>query len=188
VTAFYSMLVVTVVFTVALYLWAKRRAPGQTMTWGEAFVAALVVFAYFVLIYGILPNQWLQWCDGALKWRSDKVGIPLGPLHHMHLRPNVFGAHPINWNINLLRNNRKYLGFLPVQNGLLFHQGLKFFGRGKLNINAQTCRDIGAVVIYGAAIGVQFKGWLWWEKRGEAKLATPELPTSAYGRPLMRKA
>jgi hypothetical protein len=28
-----------------------------------------------------VPNAWLQWCTSGLKWRSDKTGIPLGPLH-----------------------------------------------------------------------------------------------------------
>jgi hypothetical protein len=187
VTSFYTMIVLTVVFTAGLYWWAKRRPPGRAVTWGEAFVGAVVVFAYFVLIYGLLPNQWLEWCDGALKWRSDKIGIPLGPLHHERIAPIIFGWRPFTWNVNLLRNNRRYLGFLPVNKGLLFPGGITFFGRGKLNVSAQSCRDIGATIIYAVMIGVQFKGWLWWQKRGEGRVATAELPTSAYGRPLVRK-
>jgi hypothetical protein len=183
VTIFYTMVVVTTLVTYALYLWAKRRPVGKVMTWGEAFVAAMAIFAYFILIYGLLPNQWLQWCDSGLKWRSDKIGIPLGPLHYWR-----FGLFGHTWfHLRLLQNNRKYLGFLPVNKGLLFPSGITFFGRGKLNVNAQTCRDIVAVVIYGVSIGVQFKGWLWWQKRGEGRPAIAELPTSAYGRPLVRK-
>jgi hypothetical protein len=188
VTSFYTMIMLTLVYTGGLYLWAKRRVPGQPMTWGEAFVGAFFIFGYFVLIYGLLPNAWLQWCDGSLKWRSDKIGIPLGPLHHELIAPVFFGLHPFTWNLNLLKNDRRYFGFLPVNKGLLWPTGITFFGRGKLAFNAQSCRDIGAVIIYSVMIGVQFKGWLWWQKRGEGKVAAPELPTSAYGRPLVRKA
>ena len=61
-----------------------------------------------------------------------RSGIPLGPLHYGHLASNVFGWHPLHWNINLLKNNRKYLGFLPVDKGVLLPSGITFFGRGKL--------------------------------------------------------
>ncbi len=182
-TAFYFDLFLSVAFTLALYWWAKRRPVGKRLTWGEAFVGALVAFAYMIVIYALLPNAWLQWCTGALKWRSDKTGIPLGPLHHW--RFNIAGTHI--FTLNLLKNNRKYLGFLPVDKGLLWPKGITFFGRGKLGVNAQTIQDVGAVLIYVVAIGVHFKGWLWWQKRDQVKAATPELPTSAYGRPLVRK-
>jgi hypothetical protein len=183
VTAFYAAVVFTVLLTGGLYLWARRRPPGLPMSWGEAFIAAMVVFAWMIVAYGILPNQWLQWCTGGLKWRSDKVGIPLGPLHYWR-----FGVgHSTWWHLRLLRNGRKYLGFLPVDKGLLFPNGITFFGRGKITVSAATIQDIGATLIYVIMIGVQFKGWLWWQKRGQAKPSAAELPTSAYGRPLVRK-
>jgi len=183
VTAFYFAVFLTVVSTAFLYWWAKRRPVGKEMTWGEAFVGALFIFFYLLLIYGILPNWWLQWCDGPLKWRADKTGIPLGDLHYW----KVGAFHHTLWHLTLLKNNRRYFGFLPVNKGVLWPTGLTFFGRGKVAINAQACRDIGSTLIYGIMIGVHFKGWLWWQKRDQAKVRVPELPTSAYGRPLVRK-
>jgi hypothetical protein len=183
VTAFYSMVLLSVVFTVALYLWAKRRPVGKAMSWGEAFVGALAVFAYMLFIYALVPNAWLQWCTSGLKWRSDKTGIPLGPLHYW--RFGAFG-HTV-FRLSLLKDNRRYFGFLPVNKGVAWPTGITFFGRGKIGINAQTCQDIVASLLYGVALGVHFKGWLWWQKRGQTKPATRELPTSAYGRPLVRK-
>ena len=41
----------------------------------------------------------------------------------------------------------------------------------------------GFYVVFGLG---QIFLWLWWQKRGAAKPATPELETSAYGRPLVR--
>jgi hypothetical protein len=60
-------------------------------------------------------------------------------------------------------------------------------GRGKIIISAQILRDAIAALIYVVALGAHVKGWLWWQARGKRKIDTPEL-TSAYGRPLVRKA
>jgi len=184
VTSFYFTLFLSIAATVALWLYARRRPVGKTITWGEAFLGGLAVFAYMLLIYALLPNAWLQWCTGGLRWRSDKTGIPLGPLHHWKV---AYGKNNHLFTLNLLRNNRKYLGFIPVDKGVLWPKGITFFGRGKLAVNAQTIQDVGATLIYVVALGVHFKGWLWWQKRGVGKAATPELPRSAYGRPLVRK-
>ena len=43
-----------------------------------------------------------------------------------------------------------------------------------------------ATLIYVVAVGGQVFAWSWWQKRGKAK-DLPELETSAYGRPLVRK-
>jgi hypothetical protein len=51
----------------------RRRPPGTPVTWGEAFVAATFVFGLMLLGYGVVPNQWLQWADNRLVWRSDKL-------------------------------------------------------------------------------------------------------------------
>ncbi|GAC1377577.1 MAG: hypothetical protein NVSMB4_06950 [Acidimicrobiales bacterium] len=169
-TAFVFAIFLTALMSAIIYAWARRRPAGATLTWGEAFVAALFVFVYLVVIYGVLPNQWLQWCDGPLKWRSDKIGIPAGP---------------IGW---ILHNNRKYLGFLPFDKNTFFPKGITFFGRGKIAFTAQDLRDIVAATIYIAAIVGHMKGWLWWQARHKkSAAATPELPTSAYGRPLVKK-
>lgn len=134
---------------------ARRRPPGTPLTWGEAFVAATFVFALFVLVYGIVPDRFMRWADGELRWRSDAYGIPTGPLH---------------------------LG----KNGRLFSGGITFFGRGRIMLSLQAIRDIIASGIYIVGIGAQVFAWSWWQKRGKAK-DLPELETSAYGRPLVRK-
>ena len=182
-TAFAFAILLTVVMTGIIALYARRRPVGSPLSWGEAFIGALFVFAYMLVLYGVLPNAWLQWCDGPLKWRSDKIGIPLGLLHHW--RVNVGSTHI--FTLNWLRNGHKYLGFLPVDKGLLFPHGITFFGRGKVTFTAQDMRDIVATVIYGVVVVVNVKGWQAWQARGKTKVATPELSTSAYGRPLVRK-
>ena len=160
----------TVLMTGVVIWFARRRPPGTPLTWGEAFVAALWVFTLMLVVYAILPSQFLTYADSTLKWRSDKIGIPTGPLHYLP-----------GWPVH-----GKVLFFIPVDHGLLWPNGLTFFGRGKIIISAQILRDVIATVIYVVALVAHVKGWLWWQARGKRKVETPEL-TSAYGRPLVRK-
>jgi hypothetical protein len=102
---------------------AKRRQPGQPLTWGEAFVSATFLFGLMLMIYGIVPDQWLRWADGGLKWRSDKIGIPTGPLpfkHHLLFEHGVsfFGRGRIMLTAQVLRDivaTLIYVVFLVAQ-------------------------------------------------------------------------
>src|SRR5437762_10203610 len=124
-----SLLITGVMVGIVLYA-AKRRQPGQPLTWGEALLAGTFVLAVMLMIYGVVPDRWLRWADGDLKWRSDKIGIPLGP----------FGG-PL-----------KSLGLKSkIKSNLLFPNGVYFFGRGRLLVSAQVLRDLVETVLYGGA-------------------------------------
>lgn len=70
--AFIASLLITLAM-VGVCVWVgKRRPVDQPLTWGESFVAATWVFTIFLLIYGIVPNQWLLWADNELQWRRDE--------------------------------------------------------------------------------------------------------------------
>jgi hypothetical protein len=170
VTALITSLVGVVVMAGIIVRFARHRTPGTPLTWGEGFVGALFVFAFMLLVYAILPSQWLTYADSTLRWRSDKIGIPTGPLHYLPGWPK----------------QGKVLFFIPVKGTLLWPKGLTFFGRGKVVISAQVLRDVVAIAIYVIALGAQIKGWAWWQARGKRKVEIPEL-TSAYGRPLVRR-
>ena len=162
-TALVTSLVATAILIGIAVWYGKRREPGRPLTWGEAFVAALFMFAIFVMIYGIVPNQWLQFADKDLKWRSDKIGIPLGPFYGpLH---NWFG--------------------LGNKNHLLWGKGIPL-SHGHFIITAQVIRDIIAATIYIVFGLAHIFAWRWWQNRGKAKAAPAELESSAYGRPLVR--
>ena len=72
------------------------------------------------------------------------------------------------------------------KHGRLFAGGITFFGRGRIMLSLQAVRDIIASGIYIVGIGAQVFAWSWWQNRGKGK-DVPELETSAYGRPLVRK-
>ncbi len=164
--AFYASIAITLVLLSAVFVVARHRPPGQRLTWGEAFAAALWVFLLFVMIYGVVPDRFLRWADGDLGWRSDKIGIPTGPLpvNHKHLIWSG-GFH------------------VPFTGG-------HWYGTvGRVLINAQHIRDLIAATIYIAGLAVQFMLWSWWQKRSKTATQVAQAAltsTSAYGRPLTK--
>ena len=161
-TAFLTSMVITAVMVGVIVYVGKRRPIGTPLTWGEAFVASVWCFALFLMIYGIVPDMFLRWADGELNWRTDVIGIPLGPIGPL-------------------------LG-IGGEGNVLFANGIEFGGRGRIIVSKSVVRDIlvsGFYIVFGLG---QIFMWLWWQKRGTGKAKTPELETSAYGRPLVRGA
>jgi hypothetical protein len=73
VVAFVISLIACVLPCVLVVPYAKRRPVGTPVTWGEAMVAAVFLFAVMFVAYGIAPHQWLAYADNELRWRSDKI-------------------------------------------------------------------------------------------------------------------
>ncbi|HZN16403.1 MAG TPA: hypothetical protein VFB78_19215 [Acidimicrobiales bacterium] len=161
--AFIASWVILAIMVGVLLLVARRRAPGTPLTWGEAFVAAVYVFALLFIAYGVVPHQFLALADNSFKWRDDKIGIPLGGL-------KIAGHH--------------LLGMKPPY--LLFPKGIPLpGGHGYFIVTAQVLRDVIVGGLYGVLVGAQLYGWAWWQKRGKQAAGT-EIETSAFGRPLLR--
>jgi hypothetical protein len=164
VTAFLASIVVTVLLTGAVIWEARRRPPGSKLTWGEAFLAALFIFGLLLMIYGVVPDRWLRYADSELKWRTDKYGIPMGPMGHF-----LHDTLGIGNSKNVIAPN-----------------GVKFFGRGKILISAHIIEDLIATVIYGIGLVGHVIMLMWWQNRGKKPKTTALEKTSAYGRPLVR--
>lgn len=157
--AFYASLLVTLILTGIAVGVAMKRPKGKPLTWGEAFVGAVLVWTIFLLAYAIVPHQFITMCDKDFGWRSDIFGIPTGPLWRL---PGPWhGKH------------------------LLWANGLTFMGRGRLLINQQTVRDIIATNLYVVFMTTQFKLWGIVQNRGQKSAEV--VPVSPYGRPLVRK-
>jgi hypothetical protein len=68
-------------FTIALggclgiYLYGKHRPVGAPLSWGQAMLAGVGVFALMFWSYGVVPHQWLTYAGNELSWRPDKVLI-----------------------------------------------------------------------------------------------------------------
>jgi hypothetical protein len=170
VVAFFGSMLALVVVVGAVWSFGKRRPLGTPLTWGEAMVAGIALFAIFILAYGIVPDTFLKWANGnTLNWRSDIFGIPIGPFGK--LTPNSWENHWFSHSRNVL-----------------WPDGITFWGRGRVTLSKQTIRDIIAATIY--IVFLLIHGFLWagWQRRGKKAAALTAIETSStYGRPLVKK-
>jgi hypothetical protein len=70
--AFIASLIATVIMTVAIIPYAKRRPLGTPFSWGEAMLGSTYAFLVMFFAYGIVPHQWLVHVQNELGWRKDK--------------------------------------------------------------------------------------------------------------------
>jgi hypothetical protein len=70
--AFVASFLVAILFLAAVPLYGRRRPVGAPLTWGEAIVAATYAFFVMFWVYGVVPNQWLQWANNELEWNAAK--------------------------------------------------------------------------------------------------------------------
>ena len=76
---FISLLLCVAAF--AAFIWLKNRPkPELPPTWAQSMLAALAVFALFLLIYGVVPHEWLTWADSKLGLREDKILLNTKPI------------------------------------------------------------------------------------------------------------
>jgi hypothetical protein len=87
-----------------------------------------------------------------------------------------------------------------VQNELGWQSDKPFLGPGSIfkskakggdfafDINYQQIGDILVTGIYGLYLGIFIWIFVWWQKRGAVQAAPRELPTSTFGRPLVKKS
>ena len=168
--AFFGSMLALIVIVGAVWAYGKKRPMGTALTWGEAMVAALALFAIFVLAYGVVPDTFLKWANGnTLNWRSDIKGIPIGP----------FGK---------LTNSSWENHWFSHKKNVLWPNGITFGGRGKVTVTKQTIRDIIAATLYIIFLGIHGFMWAGWQRRGKKSAELKALETSStYGRPLVKK-
>jgi hypothetical protein len=61
--AFVTAILVGVLIAGGIVWYGKRRPVDQKPTWGEAMVAAVVVFFLLFWSFGVIPHLWLAWAD-----------------------------------------------------------------------------------------------------------------------------
>lgn len=59
----------------ALFLWVAN----QRMTWARAGFAALLTWVEFVIIFGIVPSEWLNLSQGPLEWTRQRIAFTIPP-------------------------------------------------------------------------------------------------------------
>ena len=144
--AFIVSFVATVILSLAIIPFGKRRPVDKPLLWGDALLGATYLFGLLFLAFGVVPHQWIDHADKDLGWSRDKLIFGPGGI----LKPESAGG----WN--------------PI------------------TLQYEAVRDIIVVLIHVVFFGLYIYLAVWWQKRGEVK--PKELPTSTYGRPLVKKA
>jgi hypothetical protein len=75
---FIISLLLCVVAGVIFMVLVRRPKPELPPTWAQSMLGATAVFALFLLIYGVVPHEWLTWADSSLKLREDRLLIDTG--------------------------------------------------------------------------------------------------------------
>ncbi|MGH8873141.1 MAG: hypothetical protein ACRDWS_14355 [Acidimicrobiia bacterium] len=60
----------------ALFVWVLN----QRMTWARAVFAAFVTWIELVLIFGMVPSEWLSFAQTDLNWSSQRVALTIPPF------------------------------------------------------------------------------------------------------------
>ena len=91
----------------------------------------------------------------------------------------AYGIIPHQW-LAWADNELKWRKDKPLLGpGKIFETALPF------EVSYEALRDLIAVGIYGVMLALHVAFWMIWQNRGKARPA--ELPTSPYGRPLVRR-
>ena len=76
---FISLLLCAVAFAVFMAL-VRRPKSELPPTWAQSMLGAAAVFGLFLLIYGVVPHEWLTWADSKLNLREDKILLSTTPI------------------------------------------------------------------------------------------------------------
>lgn len=144
--AFIVSFMASLVLSLAIIPYGKRRPVGTPVSWGEAMLAATYIFGVLFLTYGIMPHQFIDHADKNLGWSKDKLIFGPGDI----LKPEAEG------------------GWLP------------------LTLQYEAVRDTVVVLLHAIFFALHIFLAIWWQKRSES--TAKALPTSTYGRPLVKKA
>lgn len=71
---FISLLLCAISFAIFMVM-VRRPKPELPSTWAQSMLGATAVFALFLLIYGVVPHEWLTWADSSLNLREDRILI-----------------------------------------------------------------------------------------------------------------
>jgi hypothetical protein len=71
--AFTGSLLLSLVMTAAILLYAKRRPKVAELTWGQAMAAAAYVSFLLFFFFGVVPDRWRVYSAGSLGMRADSI-------------------------------------------------------------------------------------------------------------------
>jgi hypothetical protein len=86
--AFLASFIASIVLTLAIIPYGKRRPVGKPISWGEALIGSVYAFGVMFLAFGVVPHQWIDHADKNLGWSKDKIIYGPGDI----LKPEAEGG------------------------------------------------------------------------------------------------
>ncbi len=77
--AFIVATVLTFAMTAGIIVYANIRPADQPTTWGEAMIGSAYVFMLLMLVFGMWPDQFIDWVD-AEGWDTEKLFVGPGGI------------------------------------------------------------------------------------------------------------
>ncbi len=71
--AFTGSLLLSIALTVLVVLYSRRRPKDASLTWGQAMAAAMYVTLVMFWFFGVVPDRWMNYAEGAMAMRSDAI-------------------------------------------------------------------------------------------------------------------
>ena len=86
--AFLTALIASILLTLAVIPYGKRRPVGKPLSWGEAMLGSIYAFGVLFLAFGVVPHQWIDHADKDLGWSKDNIIYGPGDI----LKPQEYGG------------------------------------------------------------------------------------------------
>lgn len=67
--------VILVIMMIPVLITMRRPKSDKPTTWAQAMAGSVYIFAIFLLVYAILPHEFITYCDKYLQWGKDKYVI-----------------------------------------------------------------------------------------------------------------
>lgn len=71
--AFTGSLLFSLGLAALVVLYSKRRPKDASLTWGQAMAAAMYVAFVAFWFFGVVPDRWMNYAEGAMAMRSDSI-------------------------------------------------------------------------------------------------------------------
>jgi preprotein translocase subunit SecE len=72
--------VLAVLVTAFAFALAMRPRSGRPATWAGCMLGAVAAFGAMILVYGVVPDEWMQFADAELGWSQSAIWTTIGPI------------------------------------------------------------------------------------------------------------
>jgi hypothetical protein len=85
--------VILIIMMIPIIIGLRKPKSDKPTTWAQAMVGAVYVFALFLLVYAIIPHEFITFADKYLLWGKDKYVVKSTTA--------IPGLSSFNWPISI---------------------------------------------------------------------------------------